>query len=191
MIPAHLKHLRTWKGLPVPYVNHWGVGEPTADWSIRYDRILGEIAAFRADHFDGPPDFTRQCVQRQRECALLGLCQVCRRKLDWSDRRLVVSSVSTETVHLGHRRVPVLAEPWLCEDCAAFAVSVCPSLIRRSRHEDLHVISDLQPTNCRQVLSSGWIEGPYEAATKENPVAMWVKIQLLDVDIQFAGQRRP
>jgi hypothetical protein len=189
-IPEHLRHLPTWKGLPVPYVNHWGTGEPTADWSIRFDRTLRQIAAFCADHLDGPADFTRQCVQRQRECALLGLCQVCKRTLDWPDRRLAVSSISTETVQIQDRRVPVLTEPWLCEDCASFAILVCPSLIRRGRHEDLHVVTMSGPEDCKLVLSSGWIEGPLEAATQAHPVAMWVKILLLNVDIQFSKEVR-
>lgn len=186
IIPSHLAHLPTWRGLPVPYINWWGTVERTEDWYIRHDRVLGEVAAFRADQPDAPPDFTRQCIQRQRECVLLGLCQVCKRQLDWPDRNLVVSSVSVEQIDVGGRQVPVVYEPWLCPDCASFATLVCPALIRRRRDEDLHVVPVTSPGHCQIVRSHGWIEGRYEASTKAAPVAMWVKILLLGVEIRTA-----
>jgi hypothetical protein len=182
-VPEYLAHLPLWRGLPVPYINRWGVEEREVDWGIRYDRNLRAVAAYMDDQPNGPPDFRHQCIQRQRECVLLGLCQVCKRPVGWPDRRLVVSSVSVETVEVGGRRVPVVTEPWLCPDCAAFATATCPALIRRDRDEDLHVVEVTAPADCRIVLSSGWIEGRYEAATKANPVAMWAKILLLSVAV--------
>jgi hypothetical protein len=180
-IPEHLKGRPTERrGLVIPYINRRGTGEREDDWSIRFDRTLGRVAAFMADEPDAPPDFTHQCIQRQRECVLRGLCQVCERPLDWSDRRLVVSSVSIETVEVEGRRVPVLTEPWLCPGCARFAVQTCPALIRRSRDEGLCVVAVSKPADCRIVLSSGWLEGRYEAATKAHPVAMWAKILVLN-----------
>jgi hypothetical protein len=47
--PVHLSHLPTWRGLPVPYINRVGAGEREDQWSIRFDRVLGEVAAFMAD----------------------------------------------------------------------------------------------------------------------------------------------
>jgi hypothetical protein len=182
-IPAHLDHVATWRGLPVPYINRIGRTERAEDWTIRFDRTLGEIAAFLADEPGAAPDFTKQCIQRQRECVLSGDCQVCRRHVDWPDRALVVSSLSVERVEVDGRDVPVVIEPWLCPDCVDFAVNVCPALIRRNRDEDLHVVPVTSPRDCQLVLSRGWIEGPYEAATRANPVAMWAKILLLNVDI--------
>lgn len=184
--PTHMSGLPTWRGLSVPYINRLGTGEQPEDWSIRYDRNLGAVAAFMADQ-DGAPDFTRQCIQRQRECVLLGLCQVCRRALDWPDRRLVVSSVSVETVEVAGRWVPVVTEPWLCPECAEFATAVCPALIRRGRNEDLRVVNVYGPDGFRIVISRGWIEGRYEAATKAEPVAMWAKILLLNVDLRVGA----
>jgi hypothetical protein len=181
-----MAHLATWRGLPVPYVNLIGVGEREADWHIRFDRNLGEIAAYRADHLDEAPDFRHQCIQRQRECVLLGFCQVCKRVVDWPDRQLVVSSVSVETVEVAGRHVPVVTEPWLCPDCAEFATAVCPALIRRHVDEDLHMVPVPAPSDCQIVLSRGWIEGRYEASTRERPVAMWAKIQLLNVTVKAA-----
>ena len=183
-LPGHLAHLPLWRGLPVPYINRWGLGEPEHAWTIRYDRHVGEIGAYLADTPDGAPDFTRQCIQRQRECVMAGLRQVCRRAVAWPQRRLVVSSVSVQTVDVQGRRVPVVTEPWLCPDCAGFATAVCPALIRRGRDEDLHVVEMTSPSDCRVVLSRGWIEGRYEAATRANQVAMWAKILLLNVHLE-------
>ncbi len=166
-VPEHLRNLSVWRGLPVPYINRWGYEEREIDWGIRYDRNLGEVAAYMANQLGAPPDFRHQCIQRQRECVLLGRCQVCFRAVDWPDRRLVVSSVSVEMVEVQGRQVAVVTEPWLCPDCCKFATAVCPALIRRGR----------------------WIEGRYEAATKANPVAMWAKILLLNVAVQTGGKR--
>jgi hypothetical protein len=187
-LPDHLAHLPLWRGLPVPYINRWGTVEPESGWTIRYDRNVREIAVYLADQPGGPPDFTRQCVQRQRECVLLGLCQVCKRALDWPDRRLVVSSVSVRTVEVEGHQVPVVTEPWLCPDCAEFATATCPALIRRGRDEDLHMVEVAKPEDCRLVLSRGWIEGRYEASTRANPVAMWAKILLLNVFVETGGK---
>ncbi|HKS46741.1 MAG TPA: hypothetical protein VJT49_16840 [Amycolatopsis sp.] len=101
------------------------------------------------------------------------------RPVAWPDRRLALSSVSVQTVNLEGRRVPVITEPWLCPDCAAFASTTCPALIRRGRDEDLRLVAVIKPADCRIVLSSGWIEGRYEATTKANPVVMWAKILIL------------
>jgi hypothetical protein len=189
VIPEHLAHLPQWRGLPVPYINRLGTAEERdCDWGIRYDRHLGEIAAVLADEPGGAPDFRHQCIQRQRECVLLGLCQVCKRALDWPDRRLVVSSVSVQAVDVEGRSVPVVTEPWLCPDCAEFASTTCPALIRRGHDEDLHVIEMSSPADCRIVLSRGWIEGRYETATKASSVAMWAKILLLNVAVRTRDQ---
>jgi hypothetical protein len=183
VIPAHLSHLPTWRGLPVPYINRLATDDREEDWSIRFDRTLGEVAAFMADQPGAAPDFTHQCIQRQRECALIGLCQVCKRYLGWPERRLVVSSVSVQHVDVEGRQAMVVTEPWLCRLCAEFATKVCPALIRRDRDEDLTVVEVTSSKDCRIVASYGWIEGRYEAATKAEPVAMWAKILLLNVAV--------
>jgi hypothetical protein len=184
MIPAHLTHLERWRGLPAPYVNRRGTSETEDDWYLRYDRNAGAIAAHMADQDGAPIDFTHQCIQRQRECVVRGLCQVCARPIAWPDRRLALSSVSVETIDLQGRTVPVVTEPWLCPDCADFAVHTCPALIRRGHDEDLHLVAMTGPADCQIVLSSGWIEGRYEAATKASPVVMWAKILLPNVTVR-------
>lgn len=185
-IPDHLKDRPTDRvGRPIPYVNVIGKWEVAERWTIRFDRQLREVAAFYEDDPDGDPDFTHQSIQRSRECIHDGLCQVCARFIDWPDRKLVISAVSVKTINLTldeHRgtkqRVPVVFEPWLCPDCASFASRICPELIRRQRDDDFHIVAVRSPDVCRLTLSHGWIEGPFEEATKANPVAMWANIML-------------
>lgn len=177
-VPGHLAHLhRDRVGRPVPYINIVGEHDVETRWRIGYDRHVGRIAAFYDDDPAGEPDFFHQSIQRQRECAYLGRCQVCARPVAWPDRRLVISTVSVEAIDLRGQRIAVVTEPWLCPDCADFASRVCPALIRRRHAEDLTVIGAEERT-CRAVISEGWIEGRYEMVTKTYPVGMWVKLYL-------------
>lgn len=189
-IPEHLRELRRdAHGRPVPWINVWGKGEDTERWTIRYDRSCKRVAAFLADLPDGEPDFTRQSPQRQRACMVYGLCQVCARPVDWSARHLVISSVSVEVIDLQATKVPAVTEPWLCPDCAVFAVRHCPALIRRKSAEDLLVVHVKGPDECQLVMSEGWIEGPYEQATRQSPVAMWAKVIAFNTQIQITARR--
>jgi hypothetical protein len=177
--PAHLAHLATDRaGRPVPYINCIGTNTDPARWRVRYDRTIGRVAAWHDDQPGGEPNFLRQSIQRQRECMYSGLCQVCARPVPWPDRRLVVSTVSVQTIDWDRGFARVFTEPWLCPDCAAFATAVCPALIRRRSAGDFRLIEAGDPAGIQLVVSSGWIEGPYEAATRAAPVAMWVKAML-------------
>jgi hypothetical protein len=178
-VPAHLRHLRRDHGLPVPYVNVWGSHEAPERWSIRFDRTARDVCAFLADDRSEGPDFTRQSPQRQREVMIRRLCQVCARRLEVDELHLVLSPVSMQTAavpELGGR-VPLVSEPWLCAECANFAVRVCPALIRRRRDEELTVLP-MAGVAHSLVLSRGWIDGPHAAATKAHPVGMFVKIAI-------------
>lgn len=183
--PVWLTHLRTdRRGLPVPYVNAWGLQDP-ARIRIGFDHHARRPGLFEDDDdHDGGPDFTRQNMQRQRECVLAGLCQVCARPVPWSRRRLVIAALSVQTIHLQGRAVPVVTEPWLCPRCAQFAVATCPALIRRSRGEQLVVVEVASATAVRIVLSTGWVEGsPCAAESLHTQPVMWAKIALLEVQV--------
>lgn len=179
-IPDFLSHLpRDRRGLPVPYVNRWGLdseGVPTP--RLAWDRHAAAVAVFADDGPGETPDFTAQHMARQRECVAEGLCQVCARNVPWSRRWLVVADMSVERVDvpgLG-RQVPVVTEPWLCERCARFAVERCPALIRRRRDERLSLYRITSKLQCRLVASVGWVEGDLEEQTRKNPPVMWLKI---------------
>jgi hypothetical protein len=127
-------------------------------------------------------------MQRQRECMVKALCQVCARKLDWPDLRLAVAQSTTQTIRLGGE-VAAVTEPWLCPDCCDFATRICPELIRRRRTEALAVARVTGPDQFRFVQSVGWLEGRYEHATKKAPVDMWVKVLLAaDAQVQAVGR---
>lgn len=190
-VPSWLSHLRTdRRGIPVPYVNLWGT-EDLARMSVRHDRHVGGDAAYIDDADQQVPDFTRQCMQRQRECVLAGLCQVCGRGVPWSRRHLVVADMSVDWVDIDGHRAPVVTEPWLCERCAHFALRRCPALIRRTRSERLTLVAVTSRRQVRMVHSVGWLDGPLREQTQARPVALWSKITLLHVAIQPAGGGRP
>jgi hypothetical protein len=176
MVPAWLRHLRTdRRGLPVPWVNLWGP-EETSRLEIRYDRYAGRPGVFIDDTRQPIPDFTRQHMGRQREAMAGGRCQVCGRLLHRWPRYLVISDMSVQMVEVpGRGQVPLVTEPWLCRRCADFAVETCPALIRRSRTEQLRVLTVPAPTSVRMVVTTGWIDGPLEAESCRVQPALWVK----------------
>lgn len=182
---SHLRRDR--RGLPVPWINAWGLEDPER-MRVDYDRAVRHWALFCDDDPDGEPDFTRQNMGRQREAVMGGLCQVCARLVPWSRRRLVVAALSVETVDVPELgRVPVVTEPWLCQRCAEFAVTVCPALIRRSRDEQLQIVEITSRRQVRVVLSHGYVDGPLEARSRELGAYMWAKILLLGLDIGTAA----
>jgi hypothetical protein len=177
-VPRRLAHLRRdRRGLPVPFINNWGP-EDVDRLSVKFDRTVGRDALFLDDHDQEVPDFTRQNFQRQRLCVVDGLCQVCARPVPWSRRFLVVSDISIDVIDLDGERWVSLTEPWLDEECASIAVKRCPALVRRTRADNLSVVKVSSRRQAELVVSTGWVEGALESATRANPVAMWVKILL-------------
>lgn len=180
-----LSHLRTdRRGLPVPYVNVWG-DEASLPVRLEYDVNVRARAVFTDDAGQSVPDFTRQCMQRQRECMVQGLCQVCARPVPWSSRFLVVSSISVEQIELKGGRAPVVIEPWLCARCAHIATRRCPALIRRTTADDLHLIPVTSKRQVKLISSVGWVEGALEQETKADPPVMWLKLALPGVNISW------
>jgi hypothetical protein len=176
---AHLRRDR--RGLPVPYINLWGVEDP-ARFSVRHDPHVLAQAVFLDDAGETEPDFKRQNVGRQRECMAAGLCQVCARTVPWSRRNLVLApeSVKWVSLHQGGPELPVVVEPWLDDRCADIAVNWCPALIRRRRDEELTIVKVRSRREVELVVSYGWAEGHLETQTKAGSVAMWLKVALLN-----------
>jgi hypothetical protein len=168
----------------VPWVNLWG-SEDVSRLHIDHDPYVGGPGVFLDDSRETEPDFTRQHMGRQRESVIAGRCQVCRRRVPWSRRLLVLAALSVERVSIEGCLVPVVAEPWLCPACARFATTRCPALVRRTRDEALTLVTVRAPSECQIVISSGWIEGPLEARSREVQPAMWAKIVLLKTEILF------
>jgi hypothetical protein len=181
---GHLRRDR--RGLPVPYINLWGEDWKTDNITVAYDPNVGREAVFVDDSAEPEPNFTRANPQRQRECWAAGLCQVCGRPVPWSRRNVVVSGISVEWKQVEGRQRAVISEPWLDDRCAHIATHWCPALIRRRRDEHLTVVPVRSKREAQLVVATGWVEGPLEAATKANPVALTCKLTLLTWDIQPA-----
>lgn len=188
---AHLR--RDARGLPVPWVNRWGT-ETAAATRIDRDPVVGRLAVFHDDHGD-VPDFLRQNMGRQREAMMVGLCQVCGRRVPWSRRNLIVSSASCQKINaedphapIGTRQAIAISEPWLDDRCAAIATQLCPALIRRADADDLHLVPVRSHAEATPVLSLGRLDLEALAGTPAQKlrllpyagrsVAMWVKIML-------------
>lgn len=180
-IPQHMQHLRRdRRGLPVPYINQWGA-ESVERYRLDYDTNVARLAVWLDDDPNGDPDFTRQHMGRQRECATQGLCQVCRAHVPWSRRFLAVAAMSVERITVpgvSRDEVAVITEPWLCQRCAEFAATTCPDLIRRTRDESLSIVAITSKTQVRLVVSTGYIDGPLEAWSRRMQPAMWVKVHV-------------
>lgn len=182
-IDPWLSHLRRdRRGLPVPYINLWGE-QTVANTYIDTDPHLGMRAEFVDEDPDDPPNFLKQCAQRQRECAWLGLCQVCARPIPWSRRYLPLAPSMAENVVVEGKPYVAFSEPWLDARCAHIAVNWCPALIRHHRGENLTLIPVTSPRQVRMTCSFGSLDGPLEAQTKADPIAMRVKIIVLGADI--------
>lgn len=182
-----LAHLATdRRGLPVPWVNLWG-SEDSVALTVRHDGYVRGPAVFQDDgERDGAhalPDFTRQNMGRQREAMAAGRCQVCARAVPWSRRFLVLADLSVQWVDvpgLAGGAVATVTEPWLDDRCAQIAMRYCPALVRRTREEHLTLVPITSARQVTFVISTGWIEGELEEATRAAPPAMWIKLALLD-----------
>lgn len=189
-LPEHLQHLRIDldTGRPVPWIQAWKPTDPSR-LSIGYCEAARGIGAFLLDDpaCDLVADFTRVAPQRQRQAMTYGLCQVCARPLDWGIRALPVSTTSIEEIDLHAQKVIVVHEPWLCPDCAYFAGKWCPHLIGRRSNLDLIFVPVASPEDCELVMSNGVVEGAYEAATRESPVALYAKVYLFQTQGPLRG----
>lgn len=164
----------------MPFVNAWG----PENARVAEDRLAGGLAWFRDDVGD-VPDFTAMNPQRQRRCMVEGLCSVCGKFVPWSRRNLVLAALSVRQIMVAGRRMPVVKEPWLCDRCCAIAVSWCPALIRRRRDEQLHVVPVRAAREVTPVVSVGALRLPGYEWTEQDPVRMWVDLQVRTTDIVF------
>lgn len=175
-IPAHLSHLPTWHGLPVPYINCWGDEVDDHQWTMGYDPNVGQQAWFTGPARGGGAFLAKQCLQRQREIAVHGLCQVCRREIT-KDRWLMVwAENATTLVEHGDRATIMCEEPWLCTRCVPVVLNICPGIKKRDRTVGLRVV---RVHHHRLLVSNGW----HDSFGPEILAAMWVKIVPLDYEL--------
>lgn len=138
-IPGHLRHLprdpRT--GWPVPHVNAWT--SETDETAVTLGAWHG-YPAFCAPESPGTgaADFTRQHMNRQRDIAGAGECQVCRTLR--APLLIVAPGISGAVAEVSGTVMALFSEPFICHRCATFALEHCPGLIRRRRDEQLQVI---------------------------------------------------
>lgn len=165
-------------GRPVPYINVWSAEMPETTWKMRYDPNVARLAISAPKGLQGvgEPNFLKQEPCRQRACATRHLCQVCAHDAG-PGALLAVGSLSAENVHVEQLggAVTVITEPWLCPPCAAFALAVCPGLIRRQRNEDLVLV---HPRRSTIIVSEAYLEGPDEQLHRQHRPVLWAKLAI-------------
>lgn len=175
-IPKHLRHLPTWRGLPVPYINCWGDEVDEHAWRIDTDPNVREPVFFTGGtRGEGDAFLAKQCLQRQRECVIKELCQVCRRRL--THKWLFVWSASTAKVELEVAgttvEVPAVSEPFMCTKCVPYVLSICPGVRRR-----LDELLIMRVRHHKVLLSRGW----HDDHGEDVQAVMWAKIIPLGAD---------
>ena len=121
-VPPHLEHRPQRSGLPVP----WVVADSPRGRSALVPSVWAQADLMTVWEADGyAPDFGRYDDQRLRESMHGRLCHVCsglpRDPLvccpSWPDRRSV-----------GGVAMTLLAQPWVCAPCLAYACRTCGPL---------------------------------------------------------------
>lgn len=200
--------LTTEGGLPVPHVAAWS-SERTERVSrdIHLTRLgwNGPATFSSGGQGEGRAVLGEMEPARQRRAVLDRRCQVCdlelgerhrpnppwRQPLWLTDIRVkgnddegsVGNDLAGQTIRVGRRIVPLIFEPWCCEDCLAYAIQVCPGLISR-RAGGTHRRPPLRLLRVRKaepVVVRGRIEGDGPVAGQI--AATYVKLAVVDADV--------
>lgn len=125
---------RTAGGMPVPFNTSWGEDPerlaylPETGLTIVCDCVPGQ----------GKPLFSVQCPERQRRCAVEGLCSVCGTRIENDEPRAFAGA-------------PVFGSDLYIEAaahiaCLAYALRVCPHLVGNTSPEDPIILSPIVVT---------------------------------------------
>ncbi len=140
---------RTPGGIPITYTVAW---TSERDVELRPDpllRMLGHgdaLAIFAGGRpGDGTPKLAITETSRQRRAAILGLCQACGYPIPMPTKRrprwLADLRKNGQTIAIGGRMLPLIIDTWTCSECMAYALKVCPGLIRRRAESPLHLLA--------------------------------------------------
>jgi hypothetical protein len=200
--------LRTEGGLPVPHVAAWSSEETDR---LERDPYLARLGYYQPAVFCGGGQGIGRAIlgemtpERQRRAMLDRRCQVCdvelgeRRRPNppwrwplWladirifgtDERGDVGNDIGGQTIVVRRRRVPLVLEPWSCEDCLAYAIQVCPGLISRRtggtrRRPPLRL---LRVRHAEPVIVTSRISGDGPVAGQT--AATYAKMAVVDADV--------
>lgn len=128
---------RTNGGIPITYTVAWSSEQGSV---VRRDPVVGRDAIFAAEgrQGEGTPKLAIVDTARQRRATVLGLCQVCGRKVPGRQRppwrqhpRWLADLHKGQGWRIGFRTVPLIIDGWTCEPCLTYALRVCPALVRK------------------------------------------------------------
>lgn len=187
-IPGHLQDRPRWNNLPVPYINAVGVELDEQQWTPKWDNNVRQPAWFTAPNPArfGPADFTKQCLQRQREVTVRGLCQVCAHPVPHDRRLLLLFDGSYQQAMLdgysltaNGRPIVAVSEPWICHRCLPYVLTTCPGVRRRRDEAQVWEL-----TRWEVILSTGW----HDTHGRSVVAAMWAKVVPQVYDIRTPDQ---
>jgi hypothetical protein len=205
---------RTDGGLPVPYVAAWSGEETTrvaVDPVLARALDYREPAAFSSDAPAGArPTLGVMDPARQRRVVVERLCQVCavelgerhrpnppwreplwlvdlrRRGGDDGEGAQLGQDLGGQTIRIGRRMAPLIFEPWVCEDCLAYALQVCPGLLKIAAGRYRHPLRLLRVRKAQPVAVSGRIGGTGPVAGQR--AVTYVKLAAIEFDIVLPGR---
>lgn len=174
---------RTASGIPITYTVAWTsetVPEAREDPLLRGRCPTGTLALFHSgSQGEGSPKLAVSDVARVRRAVILGLCQACGRQVPGSatspsriGRWLCDLRNQGQEIKIGYRRVPLIVDGWTCEPCLAYALRVCPGLVKKDWQHDA-------PAALRVLRVHTWeLIATLERVERLDvwPVVGWVKI---------------
>lgn len=118
-MPPHVAHLpRNTAGHPIPGNISWHEADDDGSILLTSNDELGRHITCPCAPGRGTPAFGEQCPVRQREFMVQRLCGLCTKGIDMME----------QVVFVGETDAPHYLEPPLHQDCAAYALQVCPRL---------------------------------------------------------------
>lgn len=140
MIPDYLSHLETFGGLPMPKVIvRQRVGRmKLANCTWPNNNLMTLMTVWCGE--SGAPDFGKYDEELHRQCMHGHWCHVCGRE----DKHLLLSLPRVAQVQqrlVDGAPMKLIAQPWVCARCLAYACVTCPPLMATLAAGDGMVVS--------------------------------------------------
>jgi hypothetical protein len=183
---------RTRGGIPITYTVAWSsetepkVRKDPALRAIQGDQLPALFHGGRQGK--GSPKLAVSDVARVRRAIVLGLCQACGHPLaekgtpPWRHGRWLCDLRNQgQEIKIGLRRVPLVVDGWSCPSCLAYALKVCPGLVRKDWTPGAgDALRLLHVRHCEYIAT--WEDVP-ALGPDRGPVVGWIKVAPTSFDV--------